>query len=179
MIYHCKHTVKDSCGCHGREGSARAYVWMRMLRESVILNYGVLFRMHRIYSVPFLFVAPIILQNSCAWNVICDTADPKGSHKVSFFFSSSSFFPPHRVELSSDLSQLLLAALVEKYHLENAALSSNLSSPLASATVIKSKSMILDQQWEINSRTQAKTEVHGTRRELREHNTSRERLMRT
>lgn len=50
------------------------------------------------------------------------------------------------VELSSDLSQLLLAALVEKYHLENTALSSALSNPLASATVIKSKSMILDQQ---------------------------------
>lgn len=125
--------------------------------------------MHRIYSVPFLFVAPIILQNSCAWNVICDTADPKGSHKGFFFF--------HWVELSSDLSQLLLAAPVEKYHLENAALSATLSKPLASATVIKSKSMILDQQWEINSQTQAKTEVHETRRELREHNTSREWLM--
>lgn len=143
---------------------------MQTLRESVILNYGVLFRMHRIYSGPFLFVAPIILQNSCAWNVICDTADPKGSHKGFCFFF-------RWVELSSDLSQLLLAAPVEKYHLENATLSSALSNPLASATVIKSKSMILDQQWEINSQTQAKTEVHQTRRELREHNTSGERLM--
>lgn len=50
------------------------------------------------------------------------------------------------VELSSDLSQLLLAAPLEKYHLENTALSFALSNPLASAAVIKSKSMILDQQ---------------------------------
>lgn len=27
---------------------------------SIILNYGISFRMHCIYSVPFLFVAPII-----------------------------------------------------------------------------------------------------------------------
>lgn len=130
--------------------------------------------MHRIYSVPFLFVAPIILQNSCAWNVICDTADPKGSHKV-FLLLFIFFF--YWVEPSSDLSQLLLAAPVEKYHLENTALSFTLSKPLASATVIKSKSMILDQQWEINSQTQARTEVHETRSELREHNTSGEWLM--
>lgn len=40
----------------------------RRVAESggVVLNYGISFRMHCIYSVPFLFVAPIIRRNSCA-----------------------------------------------------------------------------------------------------------------
>lgn len=32
----------------------------------VVLKYGISFRMHCIYSAPFLFVAPIIRRNSCA-----------------------------------------------------------------------------------------------------------------
>ncbi len=97
--------------------------------------------MRCIYSVPFLFAAPIIRRNSCALNVICDTADLKGFHQD--FFGGR--------KLQTDLSQLLLAAPVEKYHLENTALSFALFIMLASGTVIKSKSMILDQWQEINS----------------------------
>lgn len=41
--------------------------WRRVAEQcGVVLNYGISFRMHCIYSAPFLFVAPIIRRNSCA-----------------------------------------------------------------------------------------------------------------
>lgn len=67
------------CACVFVRVCLRAIVSM-----CVVLNYGISFQMRRIYSVPFLFAAPIIQRNSCAWNVICDTADLKGFHKDFF-----------------------------------------------------------------------------------------------
>lgn len=49
--------------------------WRR--RGDVVLNDGISFKMHCIYSAPFLFVASIIQRNSCAWNVICDRGDQR------------------------------------------------------------------------------------------------------
>lgn len=119
------------------------------------LNYGISFRMHCIYSVPFLFVAPIIRRNSCAWNVICDRGDLRVFfHTV--FHSRGDLTVPLPYGKHKRLSQLLLAALlVEKYHLET-----EYSIPPAPITptpvaVIKLKSMILEQWWEINTQTHA------------------------
>lgn len=121
----------------------------------VVLNYGISFRMHCIYSVPFLFVAPIIHRNSCAWNVICDRGDLRVFfHTV--FHSRGALTVPLPYGKHKRLSQLLLAALlVQKYHLET-----EYSIPPAPITptpvaVIKLKSMILERWWEINMQTRA------------------------
>lgn len=91
----------------GRRAGVRC-VW-----GGFVLNYGISFRMHCIYSVPFLFVAPIIRRNSCAWNVICDRGDLRVFFHTVFHRQGALTVPLVYGE-HKRLSQLLLAALLAR-----------------------------------------------------------------
>lgn len=70
LLAHCQglplQLLRTGCVCvsGGGEGEEEAVAVAK--RGGVVLNYGISFRMHCIYSAPFLFVAPIIRRNSCA-----------------------------------------------------------------------------------------------------------------
>lgn len=156
LLAHCQGLPLQLLRTGWRRRMERGGGWQRRWWGGhVVLNYGISFRMHCIYSVPFLFVAPIIHRNSCAWNVICDRGDLRVFfHTV--FHSRGALTVPLPYGKHKRLSQLLLAALlVQKYHLET-----EYSIPPAPITptpvaVIKLKSMILERWWEINMQTRA------------------------
>lgn len=91
--------------------------WRR--RGDVVLNYGISFKMHCIYSAPFLFVAPVIRRNSCAWNVICDRGDLRVFFLV-VFHRRGGLNGTFCIRWAKEAVTAAVGSLarVEKYHLE-------------------------------------------------------------